>query len=90
MDPLKGAFRRVAKPHDSQNDFGTDQIGRDTLSQVIYGARSFLVVSFSALWLGTIVGSLHGLTSGCLSGKFDVAGQRVMRILRSFPELILP
>jgi ABC-type dipeptide/oligopeptide/nickel transport system permease subunit len=88
-DPLKADFRRMAKPPDGHNYFGTDQIGRDTLSRVIYGARSSLVVSFGAVMLGTTVGSLWGVASGYLGGKFDITSQRIMEILQSFPDLIL-
>jgi peptide/nickel transport system permease protein len=88
-EPLKADFRRMAKPPDSNNYFGTDQIGRDTLSRVIYGARSSLVVAFGAVLLGTTVGSLWGVASGYLGGKFDIVSQRIMEILQSFPDLIL-
>jgi ABC-type dipeptide/oligopeptide/nickel transport system permease subunit len=88
-DPLKADFRRMAKPPDRHNFFGTDQIGRDTLSRVMYGARASLVVSFGAVLLGTTVGSLWGLASGYLGGKFDLTSQRVMEILQSFPDLVL-
>jgi peptide/nickel transport system permease protein len=88
-DPLKADFRRMAKPPDTYNYFGTDQIGRDTLSRVLYGARSSLVVSFGAVLLGTTVGSLWGLASGYLGGKFDITSQRIMEILQAFPDLIL-
>jgi ABC-type dipeptide/oligopeptide/nickel transport system permease subunit len=88
-DPLKANFRRMAKSPDGENYFGTDQIGRDTLSRVMYGARSSLVVAFGAVLLGTTVGSLWGLASGYLGGKFDSASQRAMEILQAFPDLIL-
>ena len=88
-DPLKADFRRMAKPPDAQNYFGSDQIGRDTLSRVIYGARSSLIVAFGAVLLGTTVGSLWGMASGYLGGKFDLISQRIMEILQSFPDLIL-
>jgi peptide/nickel transport system permease protein len=88
-DPLKADFRRMAKPPGSHNFLGTDQIGRDTLSRVIYGARSSLAVSFGAVLLGTTVGSLWGLASGYLGGKFDLTSQRIMEVLQSFPDLIL-
>jgi peptide/nickel transport system permease protein len=88
-DPLKADFRRMAKPPNTHNYFGTDQIGRDTLSRVIYGARSSLMVSFGAVLLGTTVGSLWGLASGYLGGKFDLTSQRIMEILQAFPDLIL-
>jgi peptide/nickel transport system permease protein len=88
-DPLKADFRRMAKPPDVYNYFGSDQIGRDTLSRVIYGARSSLIVAFGAVLLGTTVGSVWGMASGYLGGKFDLVSQRIMEILQSFPDLIL-
>ena len=55
-DPLKANFLRMTKPPDAQNYFGTDQIGRDTLSRVIYGARASLIVAIAAVLLGTTTG----------------------------------
>src|SRR5213593_1828018 len=88
-DPLKTNFRRMNKPPDAQSLFGTDQVGRDTLSRVIYGARTSLFVAFAAVLLGTTVGSLWGVACGYLGGRFDLASQRVMEVLQSFPDLIL-
>ena len=88
-DPLKTDFRRMTKPPDAQAYFGTDQVGRDTLSRVIYGARTSLFVAFSAVLLGTTTGSLWGLASGYLGGRFDLLSQRMMEIFQSFPDLIL-
>src|SRR6266496_1069445 len=89
MDPLKTNFRRMNKAPDAQSPFGTDQVGRDTLSRVIYGARTSLFVAFAAVLLGTTVGSLWGVACGYLGGRFDLASQRVMEILQAFPDLIL-
>src|SRR5512132_3041720 len=88
-DPLKADFRRMNKPPDAQSWCGTDQVGRDTLSRVIHGARTSLFVAFSAVLLGTTVGSLWGVACGYLGGRFDLASQRVMEILQAFPDLIL-
>ena len=88
-DPLKADFRRMNKPPDAHSVFGTDQVGRDTLSRVIYGARTSLFVAFSAVLLGTTVGSLWGIACGYLRGRFDLVSQRIMEILQSFPDLIL-
>ena len=88
-EPLKADFRRMNKPPDAQSFFGTDQVGRDTLSRVIYGARTSLFVAFSAVLLGTTVGSLWGVACGYLGGRFDLMSQRVMEILQAFPDLIL-
>jgi ABC-type dipeptide/oligopeptide/nickel transport system permease subunit len=88
-DPLKADFRRMTKPPDAQSYLGTDQIGRDNLSRVIYGARSSLLVAILAVLLGTTTGSLWGLASGYLGGRFDLATQRLIEFLQSFPDLIL-
>ena len=64
-------------------------MGRDTLSRVIYGARTSLFVAFAAVLLGTTVGSLWGVACGYLGGRFDLVSQRMMEILQSFPDLIL-
>ena len=88
-DPLKTNFRRMTKPPDGQSWLGTDQVGRDTLSRVIYGARTSLFVAIAAVLLGTTVGSLWGVACGYLGGRFDLMSQRVMEILQSFPDLIL-
>src|SRR5262250_2800355 len=88
-DPLKADFRRMNKPPDAQSLLGTDQVGRDTLSRVIYGTRTSLFVAFSAVLLGTTVGSLWGVACGYLRGRFDLVSQRIMEILQSFPDLIL-
>src|SRR5205823_2830160 len=71
-DPLKTDFRRMANPPDARSFFGTDQVGRDTLSRVIYGARSSLIVAFASVLLGTTVGALWGVASGYLGGRFDL------------------
>jgi peptide/nickel transport system permease protein len=88
-DPLKTDFRRMNKPPEAQSPFGTDQVGRDTLSRVMYGARTSLFVAFSAVLLGTTVGSLWGVAGGYLGGRFDLVSQRLMEVLQAFPDLIL-
>lgn len=88
-DPLKTDFRRMAKAPDAQSLFGTDQVGRDTLSRVIHGARSSLAVAFASVLLGTTVGALWGVASGYLGGRFDLVSQRITEVLQSFPDLIL-
>jgi peptide/nickel transport system permease protein len=88
-DPLKANFVRMNKAPDAQAVFGTDQVGRDTLSRVIYGSRTSLFVAFSAVLLGTTTGSLWGVACGYLGGRFDLVSQRVMEVLQAFPDLIL-
>ena len=88
-DPLKANFARMNKAPDAQAYFGTDQVGRDTLSRVIYGARTSLFVAFASVLLGTTTGSLWGVACGYLGGRFDLVSQRIMEVMQAFPDLIL-
>ena len=89
FDPLKSDFRRMQKPPDEVNWFGSDQIGRDTLSRVIHGSRTSLTVAMSAVLLGTTLGCFWGLASGYLGGRFDIVSQRIIEFVQAFPDLIL-
>ncbi len=88
-EPLKSDFRAMSKPPNERHYFGTDQIGRDVLSRVIYGSRASLAVAFGAVLFGTTLGALWGLASGYFGGRFDILSQRVIEFLQSFPDLIL-
>ncbi len=79
----------MSKPPSAVHWFGTDQIGRDILSRVIYGSRASLTVAIGAVLLGTTTGALWGLASGYFGGRFDLISQRINEFLQSFPDLIL-
>jgi peptide/nickel transport system permease protein len=68
---------------------GSDQDARDMLSRTIYGARVSLVVGFSAVAFGFLVGGTVGLISGFARGIFDKITSFIMLVLLSFPALIL-
>ena len=88
-EPLKSDFRAMSKPPSERHYFGTDQIGRDVLSRVIYGSRASLTVALGAVIFGTTLGAFWGLASGYFGGRFDILSQRVIEFLQSFPDLIL-
>jgi len=88
-DPIKSDFRAMTKPPTERHIFGSDQLGRDVLSRVIYGARASLTVALGAVLFGTTLGALWGLASGYLGGRFDIISQRIIEFLQSFPDLIL-
>jgi ABC-type dipeptide/oligopeptide/nickel transport system permease subunit len=88
-EPLKSDFRAMSKPPSERHYFGTDQIGRDVLSRVIYGSRASLTVALGAVLFGTTLGALWGLASGYFGGRFDIVSQRIIEFLQSFPDLIL-
>ena len=68
---------------------GTDQLGRDYLSRIIYGARLSLTVGLAATALSVVVAFLVGGTSGFLGGKLDLVVQRFVDAWMCFPGLIL-
>lgn len=68
--------------------FGTDHLGRDVYSRVIYGTRLSLVISLTAVVIGTTLGTVIGVVSAYIGGYVDLALQRVVDALLSFPGLI--
>src|SRR5712664_1965828 len=85
-EPLKSDFRSMQKPPSEQHWFGTDQIGRDTLSRVIYGSRASLTVAFGAVLFGTTVGALWALAGGLVTVIVAIAITRIPfggRVIRS-------
>ncbi|HEY90946.1 MAG TPA: ABC transporter permease [Dehalococcoidia bacterium] len=76
-------------PPSAQYVLGTDNLGRDLLSRVIYGARVSLIVGLSATALSTIISTILGTISGYLGGKVDLIMQRFIDAWLCFPGLII-
>lgn len=68
---------------------GTDQLGRDILSRIIYGARVSVVIGLSVVLLGACVGTLLGLCAGFFGGRLDTATCAIVDVVLSFPTLLL-
>ena len=68
---------------------GTDKLGRDILSRGIYGSRLSLMISLVSITMITIIGTLLGITSGYIGGRFDMWFQRFVEIVLAFPQLPL-
>ena len=69
--------------------FGADQLGRDTLSRLVYGARVSLYVSLVSVSIGVTLGALIGIMSAYCGGKVDLLVQRLVDTVMAFPALIL-
>ena len=88
-DPLAAQPEiRLAAPSWA-HPFGTDDIGRDVLSRIIYGSRISLWVGLLAVGIGTFVGMIIGLITGYWEGRTDLVLQRVMDAVQAIPGLIL-
>jgi dipeptide transport system permease protein len=69
--------------------FGTDALGRDMLSRLIYGARVSLFIGIAVMSVSFVLGVLLGLLSAYFGGLVDVAVMRVMDLIMSVPDLVL-
>jgi len=88
-DPLEADYSAIRQAPSVVHLLGTDDLGRDILSRIIYGARITLIVSIVSVLIGDLLGFLWGVASGYLGGRFDLISQRVLDVLMSFPALIL-
>jgi peptide/nickel transport system permease protein len=100
---LVGIFAPLLVPHDpylndmsqslqspsSEHWLGTDNLGRDTFSRLLYGARTALIVGFGTVAVASIAGMILGLMAGYLGGAFNTVIMRIMDALMGFPMLVL-
>ena len=80
---------RSLEPPSWEHPLGTDRLGRDVLSRIIYGSRTVLKVVFSSVILSLAVGAPLGLVSGYHGGRIDRALSMFMDALYAFPGLVL-
>lgn len=88
-DPLKIHRGRALEGPSSEFWLGTDDLGRDVFSRIVYGARVSLQVGLIAVTFGTLVGAVVGLTTGYWGGLYDLLLQRVIDAIQAFPGLVL-
>jgi peptide/nickel transport system permease protein len=82
-------IRDRLKPWSAEHLLGTDQVGRDLFSRIIYGARISMIVSIAGASLSVLLATIIGVISGFLGGKFDLAVQRFVDGWLCFPPLFL-
>lgn len=88
-DPIDQDFSHRLKPAESAHPLGTDFLGRDVLSRMIYGARVSLLVGVVSVLLGMGVGTMLGIIAGYKGRKIENFIMRGVDILMSFPDEVL-
>jgi peptide/nickel transport system permease protein len=87
-DPLAVSAQRLAAPS-AEFPFGTDPLGRDLFSRVLFGARLSMEVAVLSVAAATLVGGALGLVAGYVGGLLDLAIGRVMDVFFAFPAILL-
>ena len=88
-DPLKGSLAEALEAPSRAHIFGTDKMGRDIFTRVIYGARASLSATFGVVALIFLVGTAAGVTAGYFGGWVDAVIMRIADMMLAFPGLVL-
>lgn len=88
-DPYEQDLLQVNKSFSAEHLLGTDYLGRDTLSRILYGARVSLTISFLGVIIGSVVGVILGLVAGYYGGAVDSTIEYIITILLAYPGLLL-
>jgi ABC-type dipeptide/oligopeptide/nickel transport system permease subunit len=88
-DPAAMGDDRFLEPPGPANVLGTDDIGRDVLTRLLYGGRISLTVGLVAVGLAAAAGTLVGLVTGYYGGRLDNVIMRVVEVLMAFPGVLL-
>ncbi len=88
-DPYEISAFETFQPPSSEHIFGTDDLGRDVFSRIIYGSRISLRVGFIAVGISIALGTVLGMVSAFAGGWLDYALQRIVDALFAFPTIVL-
>lgn len=88
FDPYEAAGKRLQPPN-SEFWFGTDELGRDLFTRVMYGARESLPIAFAVIVASVLIGTVLGSIAGFFGGWVDAVVMRVADVLMAFPALLL-
>jgi ABC-type dipeptide/oligopeptide/nickel transport system permease subunit len=88
-DPYKNDLMNVLMPPSAEHWFGTDELGRDLFSRVVYGARISLMEGVFSVGLAMAAGVPVGIVSGYIGGRVDAVIMRLIDVLLAFPGVLL-
>ena len=89
QDPLAQALGNQSQPPSPAHWFGTDKLGRDVFSRIVYGARTSIAIGFVAVGVAITAGTLIGLVAGYGGGRIDSVLMGAMDVMLAFPSIIL-
>lgn len=88
LDPLAQSIADSLKPPSAESWFGTDELGRDILARVVYGARTSLVTAFGAVLIAALIGVPVGLAAGFYGDWRDSLLMRCIDVLLALPNIL--
>src|SRR5215813_1951431 len=88
-DPNRPDMKRILESQSGKHWFGTDQIGRDVFSRLIYGSRISLAVGFVSVGIATLIGIMLGAAAGYHGGLVDGTIMRLVDLMLVFPRFFL-
>ena len=88
-NPTEINMNEILMAPSKEHLFGTDELGRDVLTRVLYGGRVSLLVSFIAVFISIVIGTILGLVSGYFKGFVDAVIMRFVDIMLCFPVFFL-
>jgi peptide/nickel transport system permease protein len=89
MDPNRPDVKKILDSPSSRHPLGTDQLGRDVLSRMLYGARVSLAVGFVSVGIATVIGIALGAAAGYHGGTIDAMVMRLVDLMLVFPRFFL-
>jgi ABC-type dipeptide/oligopeptide/nickel transport system permease subunit len=88
-DPREQSLLRRLAPPSSEYRLGTDELGRDEFSRLVWGARYSLFIGFAGTFGGLVLGTIVGLAAGFFGGSVDTLVMRLIDIMYAFPGILL-
>lgn len=88
VSPSEAVLTDALQPPGREHIFGTDKLGRDIFTRVIYGARTSLVAAFSVVILIFVLGTVLGVVAGYFGGWIDAVIMRIADLMVSFPGMV--
>lgn len=88
-DPYDAVMRQALQAPSAEHIFGTDKLGRDCFSRILYGTRTSLIMTMVVVTMITVTGTFIGVVAGYSGGKVDTVLMRIVDMMLAFPGIVL-